>query len=84
MTGPAVFLQREEETIVLELILAIVLIVAVVKVANIENRSPVLWGVITFLISAACVVVIPIPFLRIGVAFIAAFAAMMIMKMAGK
>jgi hypothetical protein len=59
-----------------ELIVAILLIVAMLKIANADNQSPVLWGGVTFLVAAACIALIPLPFIRLGIAGVVVFLAM--------
>ena len=58
-----------------ELILAIAACVAMAKIASADNKSPIIWAVATF---ALCVlsILIPLPYVRVLIAFIVAFVAM--------
>lgn len=60
----------------LEIIVAIMLIVLIVKVADRDGQSTLLWGAVTFVAAAACIALIPLPFLRLGIAGLIVFAAM--------
>lgn len=62
-----------------ELILAIALIVAMVRIADVENMSPWLWGAVAFLILLGSGI-IPIPYFRILVAGILSYGAMLTYK----
>ena len=64
----------------LELIVASAVVVAMVKIAGADDQSPLLWGGIAFLLTAACVVLIPLPFIRVGIAFALSFVAMIAYK----
>lgn len=64
----------------LELILAFLLCAVMAKVADADGLSGIIWGCITFVIALACLL-IPIPFLRLGVAMVLVFAAMLGYKM---
>lgn len=63
----------------MEFVIVIAAIVAMAKIADADGRSSIVWGTITFVICAASFA-IPLPFLRILLAFIAAFIAMMVAK----
>jgi len=65
-----------------ELIIGIMAIAAMVKVASADGQSGALWGFITFALCVACVLLIPLPFLRIGIAFFLAFIGMVVYKVA--
>ena len=65
-----------------ELLVCIAAIGAVVRVAVADNQSGLLWGLITFGLCAACVVMIPLAFIRVGIAFALALLAMFIYKVA--
>jgi hypothetical protein len=60
---------------VLELIVGVMAVVAMGKIASADNQSPILWGSVTLLFVIGCMF-IPMPFLRVGLAFILAFVAM--------
>jgi hypothetical protein len=62
-----------------EIILAIGACVVVGKIASADGRSALIWGLITAGICCASLV-IPIPFLRILIAFGVAFGAMIAVK----
>jgi hypothetical protein len=59
----------------LELLVAIALIVAMAKIASADDQSPIVWGALTGAIIVGCFF-IPLPFLRLGIAFVVAFVAM--------
>jgi len=58
------------------LLLIIAAVVAMVKIADAENQSMILWGVVTLLLVVACSVFIPFPFLGPLAGFILSFGAM--------
>ncbi len=58
-----------------EIILGIIVCSVMGKFASASNRSAVIWGAITFVLCAVSLL-IPLPFLRIGIAGIIAFVAM--------
>ena len=61
----------------LEIIVVVLLIVAMVKIAGNDNQSPLLWGIVTFVVAAACIVLIPsLPFIRVGIAGVLVFVGM--------
>ena len=66
----------------LELIIGIMAIVAMVKIASADGQSGALWGLVTFVCVAACVVLIPLPMLRVAIGGIIAFIAMFVYKLA--
>ena len=66
----------------MEIIMAIAGVVLMVRVARMEDRSPLLWGILTFCLCAGALFA-PYPFLRIVGAISLAFAAMMIAKIRG-
>jgi hypothetical protein len=59
-----------------ELIVGFLAIGAMVKIADADNQSSLLWGAATFGLIVLCSILIPLPFLRIGIAFVLAFIAM--------
>ena len=65
-----------------ELILGIGLIVGIAKIASADDQSPVIWGGITFVLCAAAVALVPLPFLRILFAGAIAVVAMIVYKVA--
>jgi hypothetical protein len=66
----------------LELIGAIAVVVVMAKIASNDNQKTGLWVGISILIVAACIFLIPLPFLRLLIAFVACFVAMIGYKMA--
>ena len=64
----------------LEIFVCIATIVAMVKIASADDQSPLLWGLVTFLVVTACVVFIPLAFIRVGIAFVVSLAAMIVYK----
>ena len=65
----------------LEIALAIALCVVMARVANADGLPPLLWGIVTAVFCAACILLIPYAFLRILIAATLAYAAMMVSKM---
>ena len=65
----------------LEIIVGIMAVVAMAKVASADNQSPIIWGSVTLVLVIACLF-IPMPFLRVGLAFVLAFVAMIGFKVA--
>jgi succinate-acetate transporter protein len=63
----------------IEIALAIAACGAMAKIADADGRSSIAWGVITLAICAASFA-IPLPFLRVLLAFIVAFVLMMVAK----
>lgn len=63
----------------LELLLMIAAVVAMARIASADGHSPWLWGIVTV---AACLAsaVIPLPFVRVLIAFVVVFVAMMVYK----
>ena len=60
-----------------ELIMGVLAVVAVAKVASADDQSPVLWGAVMLLLGIGSIVLLPsLPFLRIGLAFVLTFVAM--------
>jgi hypothetical protein len=64
---------------IMEFAIAAAAIGAMAKIADAEGRSAFVWGLITFGVCAASFA-IPLPFLRLLLAFIVAFVLMMIAK----
>ena len=60
----------------LELIVGILAISAVVKIASADGQSGLLWGLVTFGLIVACMMLVPLPFLRVGLAGVLALVAM--------
>ncbi len=64
----------------IEIGLGIAACVIMSKIASADDESPILWGVVTF--GLCCLsVFIPLPFLRILIAWGASFALMIVVKM---
>ncbi len=66
-----------------EIILGVFMCVTMGKIASADDQSGVVWGFITF---AFCLIamLIPLPFIRLGIAGVGAFATLMAYKMIGK
>ena len=67
----------------MEFLMGWALCVVMYMIADIEERSPLLWGVITFVLCLLSLL-IPIPFARILLAGVVAIAGMMACKMMRK
>jgi hypothetical protein len=63
----------------MEIILAIAACGAMAKIAAADGRSPIAWGTITLAVCAASLAV-DMPFLRVLLAFLVAFVALMVVK----
>ena len=59
----------------LELFVAVMAVVAVCKIASADDQSPVIWGALTLVLVFGSFF-IPMPFLRVGLAFVVAIVAM--------
>jgi hypothetical protein len=66
----------------IEIVMLIAACVAMAKIADAEGRSSWGWGFITLLICLASLL-IPLPLVRILLAFVVAFIAMMVAKAMG-
>ena len=64
----------------LELLLALLLCAVMAKIADSEGLSGLLWGCLTFLVTLGCLL-IPIPFLRLGIALVLMFVILTAYKM---
>ncbi|MDB5294757.1 MAG: hypothetical protein JWO31_740 [Phycisphaerales bacterium] len=62
--------------------LLIAAVVAMVKIASADDQSTVIWGSITLALGVAFVMFVPIPFARVGFAFVTSFVGMIAYKMA--
>ena len=62
-----------------EIIMCIAVVVAMVRIASADGQSARLWGLITFLLVLASLF-LPLPFIRVGIAFVVAFVAMFVYK----
>ena len=58
-----------------EYVMCLFAIVAMVKIASQEDLSPWVWGAVTFGICIVCLM-IPLPFLRVLIALVLSFVAM--------
>lgn len=63
----------------LEILLVVAAVVAMGKIAAADDRSAMLWGAITLLTCFASVV-IPLPFVRVVIACVVVFIAMIVAK----
>ena len=59
-------------------------VVAMVRIAAVEGKSPALWGVITSVSCGLAILFVPAPFLRVGMGFGLSFAAMFVANIVGK
>ena len=66
--------------VVLECVLIIALIVFMARLAGQENRSGLLWGLVTFALCFLCSL-IPLPFVRVLIAGAISFGAMFAAKL---
>jgi hypothetical protein len=64
----------------MEFILGIVMCFAVAKIASADDQSGILWGILAFVILLGSCMVIPWPFVRVLIAGVAAFVAMIAWK----
>lgn len=64
----------------LEILAAVGLVVAMAKIADADHQSVSTWVAVTIAVSIGCIVLIPLPFLRLGVAGVVTFVLMMIAK----
>lgn len=62
-----------------EILIAGAAVVAMSRIASTENMSSIIWGAATFGICVLCLA-IPFPLIRMGIAFMLAFAAMTVYK----
>jgi len=68
----------------LELFLAVVMVVTMIKIADADGQSAILWGSAAFVISVLCFMFIPFLFIRVLIAAVLTFAAMTAYKMVKK
>lgn len=59
-----------------ELLLLIACCVAMYKIADADDKSGIIWGSITLGLCVVCLFIIPLPFIRIFIAFILGFVLM--------
>jgi len=68
--------------------IGIVVIIAsvtiMVKVAESEERSPVLWGIITAVLCVLCGVLIPLPLINIVIGLVVSYMIMFVTKLLRK
>lgn len=50
------------------------------RVADAEDRSPILWGALTLVLCLASAILIPLPLVNIGIGLALSFAAMFALK----
>jgi hypothetical protein len=63
----------------IEIVMAIAVVVAMVKIADMENQSPFLWGAVAIGFLVLCFA-IPVPMLRVVVAGLLSYGAMFVYK----
>lgn len=59
-------------------------ITVMVKVAEIEGRSTVFWGVVTFGLCFLSMMYVPLPFINISLGLVASYLLMFVMKLVGR
>ena len=59
-----------------ELILLVACCVGMYKIADADDKSGIIWACVTFALCMGCIALIPLPFLRIFIAFILGFILM--------
>ena len=64
----------------LEILIVIAMIVLMAKIASADDQSPWLWGGLTFALSAAAIVLIPLPIIRLAIVGVVVFIAMIVYK----
>jgi hypothetical protein len=67
----------------LGLLMLICAIIIMVKVADIEGRSSLVWGFATFVSCIACSMLIPWPLINIALGLGVSYGAMFALKLAG-
>ncbi len=65
----------------LELLVSALAVAAMCKIASADDQSPIIWGAVTLLLIIGSFF-IPMPFLRVGLAFVVAVVAMIGYKVA--
>ena len=68
----------------LELIVLAAMVVLMVKIADFEDESKLLWGFITFALCGGSLLVIPLPFFRIVIAGVVTFVIFMVYRIVAK
>lgn len=63
----------------LEIIVMVAAVVAIVRIASADDQSTVVWGFVTFGLCVLCLA-IPLPLIRVGIAFALSFVAMILYK----
>ena len=64
----------------LEILIVIAMIVLMAKIASADDQSPWLWGGLTFALSVAALVLIPLPIIRLAIVGVVVFIAMIVYK----
>ena len=65
----------------LGILMIIAAVVIMVKAADMEGRSSVLWGALTLILCLACGALIPLPLINIAIGLGMSYFAMFIMKL---
>lgn len=60
-----------------EIVMCAFVVVAMVKIASHEDLSPWVWGAISLAVCVLCLL-IPLPFIRVGIALVLSFAVMIV------
>ena len=63
----------------IEILIAVAAVTAMYRIASADDQSPLLWGAVTFGLCVLCLV-IPLPMIRMGIAFALSFVAMIAYK----
>jgi hypothetical protein len=64
---------------VLEIIILVAACVAMYRIAEADEQSGAMWAITTLALCIGCLF-IPLPFLRLGIAFVLAFVLMIVVK----
>jgi hypothetical protein len=64
---------------IIELVMAVAVVVAMVKIADMENQSSFIWGAVAVAALVLCFA-LPLPFFRVLVAGVISYAAMFVYK----
>jgi hypothetical protein len=66
------------------LIVVVAAVVIMTKAAEMEGRSTVLWGAITFILCLLCSIFIPLPLINIVIGLVISYLAMFAVKLIAK
>ncbi len=77
-------LGNEEGAGMIGIVIIVAAVVMMVKVADIENRSPVVWGSLTVASCIGAVALIPVPLVNLLVGVVAPLVGMFVLKALGR